>query len=146
ANLIWRTLVPRKIAPKYDIDPVQRVWPFMFSEEQKERLFKELAPVKVDQTDIIAQLERCAGDYYWLQKQYREKPTRAEQNAALNEIGQFAREHGLGLRRLAKRLRGLDKDTEWELMLSLGEFYSESPMGPIATLADQLENFVRAAE
>ena len=48
--------MPRKIGPKYGIDPVQRVRPFMFSDQQKEQLLEKLAPVKGDRAEIIARL------------------------------------------------------------------------------------------
>jgi hypothetical protein len=138
--------MPRKIRPKYGIDPVQEVPTFSFTDAQIEHLFNALAPVKGDRGEIITQLESCARDYLWLRKQYQEKPTRAEQNAALKEVGQLARDHGKGLRALAMRLSSLDMDTEWELMTTLPAFDTNDFTNAIANLAVQLKDFAHAAE
>ncbi len=131
--------MPRKIKPKYGIDPTQKVNPFSFTNPEIGRLIDALAPMKGNRKEIIAQLERHARDYVWLRDQYQQKPTRAEQNAALKELGNLAAE-------LAARLRGLDMDTQWEVMISLREFYTKNPTDPITALADRLENFENAAE
>ena len=69
----------------------------------------------------------------------QKKPTRAEQNAALKEVGQLARD-------LEKRLRSLDMDTEWELMMALAALHPKNPADAVSDLADRLEDFARAAE
>jgi hypothetical protein len=131
--------MPRKIRPKYGIDPVQEVPAFSFTDAQIEHLFKALAPVKGDREQIIADLVSCARDYRWLRNQNREKPTRAEQNAALKEIGQLAWD-------LAVRLRSIDMDTQWELMSKHPAFHSGDFTEAITNLTDQLEDFEDAAD
>ena len=130
--------MPRKTRPKYGIDPVQEVSAFSFTEAQSSRLIA-LAPGQGDRREIVAQLERCARDYFWRRNQYQKKPTRAEQNAALKEVGQLARD-------LEKRLRSLDTDTEWELMMALAAFHPKNLADAVSDLADRLENFAQAAE
>jgi hypothetical protein len=131
--------MPRKISPKYGIDPVQEVLTFSFTDAQIERLFKTLAPVKGDREQIIADLVSCARDYRWLRNQNREKPTRAEQNAALKDVGQLARN-------LEMRLRNLDMDTAWELLINLRWIHKENPTDPIMDLTDRLVDSAQAAE
>jgi hypothetical protein len=80
--------MPRKITPKYGIDPVQQILPFSFTSAGIEKLFAALQPMKGDRDEIIAQLEGCARHYIWLRDQYQANPSRAEQNAALMEVGQ----------------------------------------------------------
>jgi len=82
--------MPKKITPKYGIDPVQEVPAFSFTDAQIKQLFDALGPAKGGRHEIIAQLERCARDYFWRRKQNQEKPRRAEQ-AALKEVGHLAR-------------------------------------------------------
>src|SRR5436190_23054955 len=103
-------LMPRKIRPKYGIDPVQEIRAFSFTVAQTGRLFA-LAPAEGGRRGAVKQLEECARNYVWRRNQKRKKPTRAEQNAALEEVGQLARN-------LEMRLRSLDMDTEWELMVT----------------------------
>jgi hypothetical protein len=131
-------LMPRKIRPKYGIDPVQEVPAFSFTDAQIEHLFA-LAPVEGDRREIAAQLERCARDYFWLRNQNQKKPTRAEQNAALKEVGQLAR--GLEM-----RLRSLDTDTEWELMVTAPAFHTSNFTDSVADLADRAEQALRAGK
>jgi hypothetical protein len=130
--------MPRKIRPKYGIDPVQEVSAFSFTEAEISRLLA-LAPGQGDCREIVAQLERCARDYFWRRNQYQKKPTRAEQNAALKEVSQLARD-------LEKRLRRLDMDTEWELMMALAAFHTTNLADAVSDLADRLEDFAQAAE
>jgi hypothetical protein len=138
--------MPKKITPKYGIDPVQEVPAFCFTDAQIEQLFDALRPAKGDRHEIMAQLERCARDYFWRRKQNQEKPRRAEQNAALKEVGHLARDHGKGLRGLEARLRSLDMGSEWELMTTLPAFDMSDLTDAIANLADGLETFAQAAE
>jgi len=138
--------MPRKIRPKYGIDPVQEVLAFSFADTEIERLFNALAPVKGNRDDVIPRLEECAREYRWRRNQNQETPTRAEQNAALREVGRLAQEHGKGLRSLEMRLRTLDMGTEWELvtrsrMLRTGKFTDA-----IANTADALEDFAQTAK
>ena len=79
-------------------------------------------------------------------KQNQEKPRRAEQNAALKEVGHLARDHGKGLRGLEARLRSLDMGSEWELMTTLPAFDMRDLTDAIANSADGLETFAQAAE
>ena len=46
--------MPRKIRPRYDIDPVQEVPEFSFTDAQIEQLFKALPSVKSDREVIKA--------------------------------------------------------------------------------------------
>jgi len=131
--------MPRKIRPRYGIDPVQEVQPFAFTDAQIECLFATLGPAKGGRHEIIAQLERCARDYIWLRNQNQEKPTRAEQNAALTEIGELAQ--GLG-----RRLRSLDMDTQWEVMAALPLLNANSRTDWIADCVDRIEDLEHAAE
>ena len=103
--------MPRKIRPQYGIDPVQEVSAFSFTDEQRERLFNVLRSVKSNRDDIIAELIKCAGNYIWLRSQNQQKTTRAQQNAVLKELGRLARD-------LEARLRSLDTDTAWRLMVA----------------------------
>jgi hypothetical protein len=133
-------LMPKKIRPKYGIDAVQEVPAFSFSDAEIERLFNALAPVKGDRHEIIAHLERCARDYFWLRNQNQELPTRAEQNAVLKEVSHLARN-------LEMRLRALNMDTEWELMMELSAFHSiKKVKHAIPDLARQLEYLAEAAD
>jgi hypothetical protein len=129
--------MPTKIKPKYRNDPVQKVRSFSFPEDQIERLFDALVPVKGERYEIIGQLVKCARNYLQLRNQYREKATRAEQNAALKELAQLAR--GLEM-----KLRCLDMDTEWELMTGLALF--QAGEDPLADLTDRVEHFGYAAK
>lgn len=131
--------MPRKIRPKYAIDPTQRVQDFSFTDAQIQQLFRALAPVNSDRKEMIATLERCSRDYIWRRNQHQQKPTRAEQNVAVKEIGELAA-------KLAEKLRNLYMDTEWEISLRIPEFYSDPPKGPITILANRLENIDIAAE
>jgi hypothetical protein len=130
--------MPRKIRPKYGIDPVQKVSAFSFTEAQISHLLA-LAPGQGDSREIVAQLERCARDYFWRRNQYQKKPTRAEQNAALKEVGQLAWD-------LEKRLRSLDMDTEWELMIALAASHTKHLADAVSDLAERLEDFAQTAE
>jgi len=130
--------MPTKIKPKYRNDPVQKAPSFSFTDDQIKRLFNALPHVKRERGEIIEQLARCASDYLWLRNQNREKATRAEQNAALKELAQFAR--GLEM-----KLRCLDMDTEWELMTRLAVFQASDSKNPLADLTDRLEYFGYAA-
>jgi hypothetical protein len=126
--------MPRKISPKYGIDPVQEVPLFSFTDAQIERLCA-YAAVGRDRREMVAQLVRCARDYLWRLNQYRKKPTRAEQNAALKEVGQLARD-------LEIRLHSLDMDTEWELFAA---FHTKS-LDAVSDLADRIAEFADVAE
>jgi hypothetical protein len=132
-------LMRRKIGPKYGIDPVQEVPAFSFADTEIERLFNALAPVKGNRDDIIARLLECAREYRWRRDQNQKKPTRAEQNAALKEVGELARD-------LGTRLRRLDMDTEWELTMMLPAFRTSNLTDAFADLSDRLEDFAWAAE
>jgi hypothetical protein len=124
--------MPRKIKPKYGIDPVQEVAPFSFTDAQIERLFNALPSGDKNREDVVAGLVGCARDYLWRREQNRQKATRAEQNAALKELGQLARD-------LERRLRTLDMDTEWDLMRN-------NWPDTIPDLADRLEDLAQTAE
>jgi hypothetical protein len=130
--------MPRKIRPKYGIDPVQAVPTFSFTDAQIECLFA-LAPLEGDRRGIVKQLERCARDYFWLRNQNQKKPTRAEQNAALKEVGQLARD-------LEMRLRSLDTDTEWELMVTAPALHTSKFTDAVAEIADRAEQALRAGK
>lgn len=125
--------MPRKTNPKYGVDPVQEVPPFSFTEVQMKQLLTALSVVKGDRADIIAQMEKCARDYLWLRNQYRGKPTRAQQNAALKEIAQIAE-------RLSKVLTLIDMDTEWELTNAM-----VLQIGALTDIADRLEILAHGA-
>jgi hypothetical protein len=131
--------MPKKIKPKYVIDPVQEVMAFAFTDAQIALLIETLAPVKEGYREIMAQLERCARDYLSCRDQNQEKPTRAEQNAALAEIAQLARDLEMGL-------RGLDMDTQWELMMMLPKLRRNHVSDEIPELADRLGDVAHAAE
>jgi hypothetical protein len=131
--------MPRQIKPRYGIDPVQKVPPLSFKNDEIDRLFKALAPVQGDHAEIVARLERCAQDYLWRRNQNQQKPTRAEQNAALKEVGRLAKD-------LEVRLRTLDMDTEWELIAMLPEPSENSLSHAIEDLADRLGSLVDTAE
>jgi hypothetical protein len=131
--------MPRKIRPKYGIDPTQKVPDFSFTRAEKERLLKALNPVNGGPDEIIERLVVCARNYLWVHNQYREMPTRAQQNATLEEVGRLARDLGTGL-------CGLDKDTEWELMSNHPAFRTRDFIRVIPELADQLEDIADAAE
>jgi hypothetical protein len=131
--------MPRRIRPKYGIDPVQKVPAFSFTHDQIDLLFRALAPVQGDHAEIVPRLERCARGYLWRRDQHEQKPTRAEQNAALKEVGQLAKD-------LEVRLRTLDMDTEWELKTTLPEPPENSLSDAIEDLADRLENLAVAAK
>jgi hypothetical protein len=131
--------MPRQIEAKYGVDPVQQVPPFSFTSTQIERLLEALAPVNGDRQEIIKQLENCARDYFWLRNGNRERPTRAEQNAALEEITEFA--HDLG-----RRLRSLDMDTQWEVMMALPLFNTNNRTVWIEDCADRVEALAHAAK
>lgn len=126
--------LPRKINPKYGVDPVQEIPPFSFTEVQTKQLLAALSVVKGDRADIIAQLEKCSREYLWLRNQYRGKPTRAQQNAALKEIAQIA-EH------LSKILSQLDMDTEWDLTNAM-----VLQIGALTDIADRLEILAHGAK
>jgi hypothetical protein len=126
--------MPRKVSPKYGIDPLQEVRPFSFESPQIELLVDLLQCTTGNHHAIVAQLSKCASDYIWLRNQNQEKPTRAERNAALEEIGQLAQA-------LRKRLGGLDMDTELELRMALRRSDAEF----ILDLADRLGDLADAA-
>jgi len=131
--------MPQRIRPKYGIDPVQKVLPFSFSDDQKIHLLNELGLVNGDSAEITTQLERCARDYLWLRKQNEEKPSRAERNAVLQEIDKLARD-------LNVRLRGLDMETTWDLLIEHRWIYQQNPTDPITAHAERLEVLAQAAE
>ena len=138
--------MPRKTKAKYDTDPIQEVRTFSFKKDQINRLIKALGRVNIKRKKIVDELENCAADYFRIRDQYQRRPTRAEQNAALAEVGQLAREHGSGLRELEYRLRVLDIATEWELMLALPGFDSLNFANAFANTADDVENLTHAAQ
>jgi hypothetical protein len=107
--------MPRKVRPKYGIDPVQEVRPFSFEPAEIELLLDALPCTTGNRDHIAAKLSRRASDYSWLRDQNQEKPTRAERNAALAEINQLARA-------LRESLDGLDADTKSELAIALPRF------------------------
>lgn len=148
-TLIWpqgQQRMPRKIRPKYGIDPVQEIPPFSFADTAIERLLIALGPVNGNREDIIARLAKCAREYRWRRKQNLESPTRAEQNAALKEVCHLARGHGIGLRRLEKTLRTLDIGTEWELVIRSPALDPIDLGDGIANLADGLEHLAQIAD
>jgi hypothetical protein len=130
--------MPRKIRPKYGIDPVQEVPVFSFTDTDTERLLNALPSARVNRDVIIVRLVELARAYRWRRGQNQTKPTRAEQNAALTELDHFARN-------LEMRLRTLDMDTEWELTMSLPVFHKSNPTDTIGDLADRLADLVRVA-
>jgi hypothetical protein len=132
----WTSIMPRKIRPQYGIDPVQEVSAFSFTDEQRERLFNVLRSVKSNRDDIIAELIKCAGNYIWLRSQNQQKTTRAQQNAVLKELGRLARD-------LEARLRSLDTDTAWRLMVAPLALHT---VDAIPDLADRLDDFAYTAE
>jgi hypothetical protein len=137
--------MPKKIRPRYDVDPLQKVQPYSFTETQTTRLAGVLGSAKGNIGEIIAQLESCAADYLRIRNQYQQKPSRAEQNAALNEIGQLASVHGSALHDLEMKLRTLDMDTEWELMRALPRFNALDFADALANVTDDLANLADAA-
>jgi hypothetical protein len=139
-------LMPSKIRPKYGTDPVQEVRSFSFEQADKEHLINLLAPIKAKPDEIIARLQECARGYLWRRNQNQKVPTRAEQNAALKEVGDFAREHGEGLCGLEMRLRNVDLGTEWELDVKLRTCRIHLLTEEIADLADRLGELADAAE
>jgi hypothetical protein len=130
--------MPRKIRPKYGIDPVQEVPAFSFTDTEIECFLNALPSVRVNRDVIIARLVELARAYRWRRDQHRTKPTRAQQNAALTEVDHLARN-------LEMRLRTLDIDTEWELTLSLLVFHNSNLKDPVGDLADRLGDLVGAA-
>jgi hypothetical protein len=137
--------MPRRIRPKYGIDPVQEVAAFSFNDTEAKRVLDALGTPKAHRDDIIAQLQECARAYLWLRNQYQEQPTRAQQNAALKEVAHLAQEHGNGLRSLEKRLRGLDMGTELELRSRFQPLHGDF-IDAIENVSDGLSDFTRAAE
>jgi hypothetical protein len=129
--------MPKRIRPRY-VDP-EKVPAFSFTNEQIDRLFKALAPIKGDRREIVTRLERCGRNYLWQRNHHQQKPTRAEQNAALEEVGQLAAD-------LEVRLRALDIDTQWELITTLPEPPENSLSNAIEDLSDRLEKLVDAAD
>ncbi len=138
--------MPRKTKPKYDVDPIQKVRKFSFKKVQIELLIKKLGEVKIKRKAFVEELKRCAADYIKIRDQYKGRPTRAEQNAAMEEVSQLARDHGRGLRDLEFRLRLLDMDTEWELMLALPGFNTLNFANALAITADDTENLADATQ
>jgi hypothetical protein len=138
--------MPKKVRPKYGIDPVQEISPFSFANADIARLLNALAPIKGEHGDIITRLAKCAREYRWHRKQNQENPTRAEQNAALKEIGQLARCHGNGLRSLEMRLRNLDIGTESDLVTLFPGLHTGNFTDSLANFADALEHFAHAAK
>jgi hypothetical protein len=124
--------VRKRIAPRLDIDAVQERQPFSFTEVQIERLLGALPQITKDSHLFVIELEQCASYYIWLRDQYRHKATQAEQNAALASIKARSGD-------LARILRGLDLDSEWQLRLLLG-FRVE-----IDSVTAQLEDLCHAA-
>jgi len=131
--------MPRKIRPRCDIDPVQEVPEFSFTDAQIEQLFKALPSVKSDREVIKAKLERYARDYFWRLSRHHKTLTRAEQNASLAELIRLARS-------LRTCLCGIDKDTEWELVLKYPASRSSDFTGVIMDLDDRLDDIQHAAE
>jgi hypothetical protein len=131
--------MPKKIRPKYAVDPVQAVSSFSFNEQEVEPLLNAHPPVEVDRNLIIRRLAEIARRYLWQRDQNQAKPSRAEQNAALTEVSQLAQE-------LELKLRSLDMDTEWELAISVP--VSQTPDFAVSTtdFADRLGNLAWAAE
>jgi hypothetical protein len=131
--------MPRKTRPKYGICPVQEVPAFAFTEAEIELLFNALPSVKGNRNDIIARLQECAREYRWRRDQNQKKPTRAEQNAALKEVGELARD-------LEMKLRCLDMGTEWDLVSRFPALRRSNFTNAIADFSDRLNDFADAAE
>jgi hypothetical protein len=133
--------MPRQIEAKYGGDPVQQVPPFSFTSTLIERLLEPLAPVNGDRQEIIKELESCARDYFWRRNRDHERPTRAEQNAALKEITKFAND-------LGRRLRSLDMDTQWEVMMAAnnGADWIEDCANRVEDLAHAAKQALRAGK
>src|ERR1700730_10280059 len=121
--------MPKKIRPKYGIDPVQPVPLFSFTEREIERLLNALAPVRGNASSISEPLAEIARAYRWRRDQNQGKPSRGEQNAALTEVSQLARE-------LELKLCSLDMDTEWELATSLPVFHTRNLVASIGDLSE----------
>jgi hypothetical protein len=132
--------------PKYVADAVQPVPAFSFTEAEEKRLIGLLTPANGKRDRIIAQLVECARSYFWRRNQSQQQPTRAEQNAVLKELGDFARTNADELRKLEMRLRSLDLCTELELDSGLSACRLPRLTDGIADLADWAWALQRAAE
>jgi hypothetical protein len=130
--------MPAKIRPRYGIDSVQEVPAFSFADTEIDRLFEALLPARGTRADIVVRLVAIAQAYRWRRNQSQAKPTRAEQNAALTEVGQLACD-------LELKLRSLDKDTEWELVIWLPVYHTSNLTESIGNLAERLGNLGWAA-
>ena len=132
--------MPRKIGPKYGIDPVQQVPAFSFTESEIERLLNALRLVRESYRDaVVARLVALARTYRWRRDQNQAKPNRAEQNAALAEINHLAQ-------KLHMSLHAIDMDTEWQLMMSVPVFRTNNLTDEIRDFADRLGDIAQAAQ
>jgi hypothetical protein len=131
--------MPAKIRPRYGIDPVQEVTAFSFADTEIDKVFEALSPARGTRADIVLRLVAIARAYRWRRNQSQATPTRAEQNAALAEVGQLARD-------LELKLRSLDKDTEWELVTWLPVYHTSNRKESIGNLTERLGNLGWAAE
>jgi hypothetical protein len=122
----------KKIKAQYGVEEVQVMPPFDFTDNQVDTLLTTLSCQHG--SSLTEQLQRTARNYLWLKRQYETKPSRAEQNAALSEVRNLARE-------LARILPNLDKDTESELLDA-----AVLRVGSLAQLADQIEIVADGAE
>jgi hypothetical protein len=138
--------MPRKIRPKYGIDPVQEVPAFSFNDTEAERALNALGALKANRDDVIVHLQECARAYLWRRNQNQEEPTRAQQNAALKEVAHLAREHGNGLRNLEMRLHSLDMGTEFELLTRFPALHRGDFADAIENASDVFSDLARAAE
>src|SRR6516225_539887 len=106
--------MPKKMYPKYGLDPVQEVATCSFTQEQTEHLLNELGLSRETSREIItARLLKLAGKYLWLRNQYHEKSSVAQQNATLKDIADSAGELAAGLDRLGRKLSSMDMEAEW---------------------------------
>jgi hypothetical protein len=129
--------MPKKMRPKYGVDPVQEIPALSFTEEETVHLLNELGVCSETSREIvIARLMKTASQYLWLRNQYREKSSVAQQNAALKDIADLARELGAGLDRLQHKLSTMDMDAEW--LLSLRAPHLSHLTEQTAYMADEL--------
>jgi hypothetical protein len=124
--------MPNKVRARYGIEAVQVVPPFTFTDSQAGTLLARLSD-KHGSAVVVGQLQKCAREYLWVRNQYKMRPTRAEQNVALDEVNNRAGE-------LVSILNGLDKDTAWELLIA-----AKLPVRSFQQLVNQLDIIADAA-
>jgi hypothetical protein len=129
--------MPKKMCPKYGLDPVQEVATCSFTQEQTEHLLNELGLSRETSREIItARLLKLAGKYLWLRNQYHEKSSVAQQNATLKDIADSAGELAAGLDRLGRKLSSMDMEAEWQLLLRAPHLHHLAEQ--IAHMADKV--------